>query len=139
MRLATLLLLLSSSSLAAQDSESLRARIQDHYSAIHGQQTDAVMSHHLPDMTLFPQTGHVLMEVGWADSDARMGAELPFPEANVAMRDFNAQIYGDVGVATFYLDGWYGDERGTWRVSAVWVWRDGEWMEAHHHESRLVS
>ena len=139
MRRVLLLLALSPSFVAAQDSESLRARIEAHYAAIHAQQNDAVMGHHLPDMTIFPQTGHVLMEAGWGDSDARMGAAMPFPAANVAMRDFNAQIYGDAGIATFYLDGWYGEDRGTWRVSAVWLWRDGQWMEAHHHESRLVS
>jgi hypothetical protein len=23
-------------------------------------------------------------------------------------------------------------------VSAVWRWQDGEWKEAHHHESPLI-
>jgi len=102
-RRALLLLALTPSLLAAQDAESLRTRIAAHYAAIHGQQNEAVIGHHLPDMTIFPQTGHVLMEAGWQEADTRMGAEMPFPEANVAMRDFNAQIYGDVGVATFVV------------------------------------
>lgn len=138
-RVLLLLALMAPCDLAAQDAESLRARIEDHYAAIHSGQNSAVMAHHVEEMTIFPGSGHVLMEAGWADVDTRMGAEMPFPEANVTMRDFNAQMYDDVGVATFYLDGWYGEERGTWRVTAVWVWRDGQWMEAHHHESRLTS
>lgn len=125
--------------LLAQDAESLRARIQEHYTAIHAEDNEAVRSHHLEDISIFPATGHVLMGPGWEESDARMGSEPPFPIVSLAMRHFDAQMYDDVGVATFYLDGFYGEERGTWRVSAVWVWRDGAWLEAHHHESRLVS
>jgi ketosteroid isomerase-like protein len=139
MRLVLTALILIPQALLAQDAESLRARIETHYTAIHADDIETVQEHHLPEMTLFPHTGHVLMEAGWAESGARMGTEVPFPVPQVVIRHFSARIYGDVGIATFYLDGSYAGERGTWRVSAVWVRRNGQWMEAHHHESRLVS
>ncbi len=139
MRLVLAALVLLPQVLVAQDAESLRARIEEHYTAIHGGDNDAVASHHLDEISIFPGDGHVLMEAGWEDAMARMGAELPFPDAQVTMQHFSAQLYGDVGIALFYLDGVHGDDPGTWRVTAVWVWRDSRWMEAHHHESRLVS
>jgi ketosteroid isomerase-like protein len=139
MRFVLTVLILLPQTLVAQDAESLRGRIEAHYVAIHAGDTDAVLDHHLSEMTIFPETGHVLMESGWADAGTRMGADVPFPAVQVVMRHFSAQIYGDVGIAMFYLDGLFDGERGTSRVSAVWVWRNGQWMEAHHHESRLVS
>ena len=119
---------------AAQNADDLRAGIEEHYTAIHAQDTDAVRSHHLDEISIFPGNGHVLMEAGWEEGSARMGMELTFPNKRVAMRHFSAQLYDDVGIAMFYLD----DPNGTWRVTAVWVWRDGRWIESHHHESRLI-
>ncbi len=139
MRFVLTVLILLPQTLVAQNAEGLRARIEAHYVAIHAGDVDAVVDHHLSDMTIFPETGHVLLEPGWADAGTRMGADVPFPALQVVMRHFSAQIYGDVGIAAFYLDGLFDGERRTSRVSAVWVWRNGQWMEAHHHESRLVS
>ena len=139
MRLVLAALILCPLAATAQDAESLRSRIEAHYTAIHAADLDAVADHHLPEITVFPPTGHALMESGFEDADARMGTSIGFPDTQVVMRHFTAQMYDDVGVATFYLDGFHDGERGTWRVSAVWVWRNGEWLEAHHHESRLVS
>ena len=139
MRLVLAALILLPQALLAQDAESLRARIEAHYTAIHASDVDAVRGHHLEDISIFPGSGHVLMEPGWEESMGRMGAVDPEWTSNTQMMHFNAQIHGELGIATFYLDGTNGDERGTWRVSAVWLWRDGAWMEAHHHESRLVS
>lgn len=125
----------------AQDAASLRAAIESHYSAIHSQDMPTVVEHHLPDFTWFGSDGRVLMEAGALDAAARMGATVDFGTANVYMSHFDAQIYGDVAVATFYLVGTHvrADEsrNGAWRVSAVWVWEGDEWKEAHHHESPL--
>jgi ketosteroid isomerase-like protein len=137
--IVSIVILASPVAVAAQDEASLKSRIQDHYAAIHAADLDAVADHHLPELTVFPPSGHMLMEEGFETSDMRMGAEVGFPETQVVMRHFAAEIYGDVGVATFYLDGAHDSERGTWRVSAVWIWRDGQWRESHHHESRLIS
>jgi ketosteroid isomerase-like protein len=53
-------------------------------------------------------------------------------------------LYGDVAVAAFYVEGsvTWPDGRvveGPRRVTAVWIWDGGEWKEAHHHDSPLVS
>ena len=135
MRLLVVVLLLLPQAALGQDAESLKAAIEQHYTAIHASDTDLVRSHHLPEITIFPPNGHALMEAGWEEAAARMGSEVTFPEAQVTMRHFSAQIYGDIGIAMFYLDA----TARTTRVTAVWVWGGGEWKETHHHESRLSS
>jgi ketosteroid isomerase-like protein len=126
----------------AQDAASLRAAIERHYAAIHAQDQESVLQQHLPEFTMFFSDGRPLLEAGFAEAAARMGSDLGFVTGNVYMSDFNAQIYGDVAVATFYLVGTHarGGEtrRGTWRVTAVWVREGDEWKEAHHHESPLM-
>ena len=126
----------------AQDAAAVRAAIERHYAAIHAQDLESVFQQHLPEFTWFSSDGRVLMEAGALEGAARMGANLDFGTANVYMSHFNTQIYGDVAVATFYLVGthsWAGETKnGTWRVTAVWVQRGGEWKEAHHHESPLM-
>lgn len=133
MKLIAVALFLLPQFASGQDAESLRARIEAHYTAIHASDTETTRSHHLPEISIFPGDGHLLLEPGWDETGIRMGAEIPFPDIAVTMKHFSAQLYGDVGIALFYLDGL----EGTARVSAVWVWRDGEWLEAHHHESWL--
>lgn len=126
----------------AQDAASLRAAIERHYAAIHAKDQESVLQQHLPEFTMFFSDGRLLLEAGFAEAAARMGSDLGIVTGNVYMSDFNAQIYGDVGVATFYLVGTHarGGEtrRGTWRVTAVWVREGDEWKEAHHHESPLM-
>ena len=77
------------------------------------------------------------------ESRERGGLKREPGATNVFMNGFSAQIYGNVGVALFYLTGSYtrGDavRNGTWRVTAVWVHENGVWKEAHHHESPLVA
>ena len=121
----------------AQTAESLKKSIQEHYTAIHSGDIDAVLSHHLQEFTLFPNDGSALWEPGWEETYEKMGATFAFPKTNVTMKHFSSQIYNNVGVATFYLDGYHGDVNGLWRVTAVWVWTDGTWKESHHHESEL--
>jgi len=123
----------------AQTSESLKERIQEHYKAIHAGDLNTVWSHHLEDFSIFFQDGSALFESGFEKTIDKMGYTMNLPKANVVMKHFSAQIYDNVGVATFYLDGSYGDEIGLYRVTAVWIWKDGVWKEAHHHESRLMN
>ncbi len=126
-----------------QQEAAVQAAIERHYTAIHAGDLPAITEHHLPDFTWFSSDGRPLMEAGTQEAAARMGANLDFGTANVYMSHFNAQIYGDVAVATFYLVGthtWSGETKnGTWRVTAVWVRQGGEWKEAHHHESPLMA
>ena len=135
MKFAIAALLLLPHAALAQDAESLRAAIEQHYAAIHAGDTELVTSHHLPEVTLFPPNGRALMEAGWEEAARRMGSEVTFPEAQVTMRHFSAQLYGNIGIAMFYLD----STALTSRVTAVWVWQGNEWKETHHHESRLAS
>lgn len=126
----------------AQDAASLRAAIERHYTAINAQDREYVQQH-LPEFTYFGADGRLLLEAGAREAAARMGANLGFGTENLYISYFNAQIYGDVAVATFYLVGTLargGETRNvTWRVTAVWVWEGDEWKEAHHHESPLRS
>jgi len=132
----------SDDSVQAQQEDAVLAAIERHYAAIHAQDIPTVIEHHLPDFTWFSSDGRLLMEAGTAEAAASMGANLDFGTVNVYMSYFNAQIYGDVAVATFYLVGthaWGGETKnGTWRVTAVWLREGGEWKEAHHHESPLM-
>lgn len=126
----------------AQDAASLQAAIELHYAAWNAGDVEEGWSHHLPDFSIFPSDGRLLVEPGFREAEDRQGVKPQAGSINVLMNHFNAQIYGDVGVALFYLVGSFTvDEEittGTWRVSAVWVWRNGEWKEAHHHESPLI-
>jgi len=138
----TLLLIFASPPVTADDAADVRATIERHYTAIHSDQIESVLNDHLKDMTMFLADGTVLWEHDWAEVSERMGATAVFGALNVRMSSFSAQIYGDVAVATFYLVGT--ETRGgkirdiTNRVSAIWVKSDGEWKEAHHHESPLL-
>ncbi len=125
----------------AEDADDVRATIERHYAAIHAKDTEAVWSHHLKDFTMFYSDGTVLWEHDSREVSERMGATVDFGTLNVRMSNFNAQVYGNVAVATFYLVGTHtygGKTRNvTNRVSAVWVKDGSEWKEAHHHESPL--
>ncbi len=123
----------------ADDADDVRATIERHYAAIHAKDIEAIISHHLKDFTMFLSDGTVLWERDWKEVSERMGATVDLGTPNVRMSNFNAQIYGNVAVATFYLVGtntYGGKTRNvTNRVSAVWVKDRSEWNEAHHHES----
>ncbi len=140
--LVTLITLTAFTSTAmADDADDVRATIERHYAAIHAEDMELLLSHHLDDFTMFVSDGTVLWEHDWKEVGERMGATLDWGTLNVRMSNFNAQIYGNVAVATFYLVGTHtygGKTRNvTNRVSAVWVKVGGEWKEAHHHESPL--
>jgi len=126
----------------AQDAASLRTAIEGHYAAIHAGDSETLRSHPLADFSSFRSDGRILYESGFADAAERQGATFDFSTPNLTMNHFTAQIYDDIGVAMFYLAGTktLGEKvtTGTWRVSAVWRWQDGEWLEAHHHESALI-
>ncbi len=135
-------LLFWSSPVMADDADDVRATIERHYAAIHANDMESLLSQHLDDFTMFFSDGDVLFESDWSEVSERMGATVDLGTPNVRMSNFNAQIYGNVAVATFYLVGTNthgGKTRSvTNRVSAVWVKEGSEWKEAHHHESPLL-
>jgi len=132
-----------SSQVIADDADDVRATIERHYAAIHANDIELVISHHLRDFTMYFSDGTILWESDWAEVSERMGATVNLGTPNVRMSNFDAQIYGNVAVATFYLVGTNtvgGKTRNvTNRVSAVWVKDGSEWKEAHHHESPLMT
>ena len=91
----------------------------------------------MPDVTLFPEDGGLL----WSPGSTPWQPDPSFSNTTY-IRHCNAQVYGNVGIATFYLVGsvtYQGNTRsGTWRVTEVWVKQGSEWKEAHHHESPLL-
>ncbi len=135
--------ILGSNLALADDAADVRATIERHYAAIHAQDRDTIFSHHLEDFTIFAPDGGVLIESDSLEVLERMGATIDFPVLNVRMTNFNAQIYGNVALATFYLVGTatHGGKTQniTNRVSAVWVKSGREWKEAHHHESPIYT
>lgn len=126
----------------ADDAADVRQAIEQHYAAIHTDDLESVLGHHLDGMTMFLPDGTVLWEHDWAEVSERMGASVNFGTLNVRMSDFNVQLFGNVAVATFYLVGTETRDDKTRditnRVTAIWVKSDGEWKEAHHHESPLL-
>lgn len=125
----------------SQDAASLRSTIEEHYAAINSGDNETVLAQHRPEMSIFFWDGRLLTTGHDLEAAQRQGIAVDVGKPNVSINDFSAQIYDDVGVATFYVVGSYtlGEkvERGTWRVTAVWVHEDGVWREAHHHESPL--
>lgn len=140
---ALVVAVVSTGAVLAQDADEIREVIERHYTAIHAGDLSTVIEQHLPEMTWFANDGRLMMESGSVEAAERMGTTFEFGEANVYMNHFNAQIYGNVAVATFYLVSIpkEGSETstGTSRVTAVWVREGGVWKEAHHHESPLKS
>lgn len=132
----------------AQDVASLKEMIESHYKAINTGEGDIVTQQHQPDFTIFSRNGYMLITRDDIETVGNVGISSGGDEdnegssANVVPYNFRAQIYDNVGLATFYLWGSYGtgEDRveGMWRVSAVWIYEDGQWREAHHHESPLI-
>ena len=127
----------------AQTAADLKETIESHYTAINAKDRPTILSHHLPDFTWFSSDGSMLINLrDFIEAKERVGATRGFGTTDLFIHEFKAQIYGNVGVAIFYLIGSRkrGDaiQRGTWRVTAVWVHENGTWKEAHHHESPLV-
>jgi hypothetical protein len=133
--------------LQAQDDASLQEAIEMHYRAINAGETETVTNQHLPDFSIFSRQGYMLVSRNDFETANKVGFSLGGEEndegssSNLVPYNFSAQIYDHVGLATFYLWGSYGtgedNVEGIWRVSAVWIFEDGEWREAHHHESDL--
>ena len=127
-----------SSPAVGDDAADVKSAIEQHYKLFQSGDVDASVDRfHLEDFTMFPADGGLLWE---SDSQAvadRMGAASPIAPRAVSMTSYDAQIYGDVAVVTFYLVGTVDGTSVTNRVSAVWVKTSDGWKEAHHHESPL--
>jgi ketosteroid isomerase-like protein len=139
------LTLVLSAQVFAQDQQvaaEVCAAAEEHYIAIRARDMDTVIQHHLPEFTFFTSEGGLLWTFDSLDQQrSAFGLDPTFNNQSL-IRHCSAQVYGDTGIATYYLTGSVttagATRTGTWRVTEVWVKQQGEWKEAHHHESPLL-
>ncbi len=125
------------------DVESLKTTINAHWEALNAGDRRTTADHHMPRFTgfLFDEGPLWVLE---SEEDYAAIEEALAAQSDWRARDFTIDLYGDVAVAAFYMEGsvTWPDGRvveGPRRVTAVWIWDGGEWKEAHHHDSPLVS
>ena len=98
----------------------------------------------LPDRTVFGTAGGALTESWTEESKKRRQAEFDAGrKIDLRIEDLKVRIFGDAAVTTFYRVGTIKEVGGTprqvhFRISGVWVRRQGEWKLAHRHESPYV-
>ncbi len=120
----------------------IKRAIQEHYSYINNADYDGAGVHHRDDFTMYFPDGGPLWESDYESVASQMKATANFPDSmNLLMSNYQAQVYDEWAIVTFYLSGTHtrgGDvENVVNRVSAVWIKEKGNWLEAHHHESPL--
>ncbi len=126
------------------DVESLEATINAHWEAINANDGQTVIGHHMPRFTGFLGDEGPLWVLESEEDRTAIEEYFADAESDWRTRDLTVDLYGDVAVAAFYAEGsvTWPDGRvveGPRRVTAVWIWDGGEWKEAHHHDSPLVS
>ncbi len=126
------------------DVQSLEATINAHWEAINAGDRQTLVDHHMPRFTGFLVDEGSLWVLESEEDYAAIEEAFRDAQSDWRARDFTIDLYGDVAVAAFYLEGseTWPDGRvveGPRRVTAVWIWDGGEWKEAHHHDSPLVS
>ncbi len=121
----------------------IKRAIQEHYSYINAADYEGAGVHHRADFTMYFPDGGPLWESDYESVAAQMRATPNFPDSmNLLMSNYQAQVYDDWAIVTFYLSGTHTRdgkvENVVNRVSAVWINERGKWLEAHHHESPLM-
>ncbi len=126
------------------DVQSLEATINAHWEAFNAGDRQTTADQHLPRFTLFTMDEGPLWVLESEEDYAAIEEAFADAQYNWRPGDLTVDLYGDVAVAAFYAEGsvTWPDGRvveGPRRVTAVWIWDGGEWKEAHHHDSPLVS
>jgi ketosteroid isomerase-like protein len=127
-----------------QDAAAVCAIAERHYASIRAADLNAIVQQHLPEFTFFTSDGGLLWTFRSLDQQRTEFQEVdPSFASKTYIRHCSAKVYGNTGIATYYLVGSVTSggqpTNGTWRVTEVWVKQGNEWKEAHHHESPLVS
>jgi ketosteroid isomerase-like protein len=127
-----------------QDAAAVCAVAERHYAAIRAGDVNAILQQHLPEFTFFTSDGGLLWTFRSLDQQRTEFQEMaPSFTSKTYIRHCSAQVYGNTGIATYYLVGSVtiggNTTSGTWRVTEVWVRQGNEWKEAHHHESPLLA
>lgn len=132
-----------STSSPSADRAAVEAAVQRHWTAINAGDTATVGAQHTPDLTIIMAEVPNRFVIPSATADSLFPLLIAAkPQFTVA--DLQVQLYGDVGVASFYLAGAVRPD-GTpdprpRRVTEVWVRQaDGGWKETHHHDSVLAN
>ncbi len=124
-----------------QDAAAVCAVAERHYAAIRAGDINTILQQHLPEFTFFTSDGGLLWTFRSLDQQRTEFQEVSFT-SKTHIRHCSAQVYGNTGIATYYLVGSVtsggNTASGTWRVTEVWVKQGNEWKEAHHHESPLL-
>jgi ketosteroid isomerase-like protein len=143
--LAALALLSSGQAMAQEgpDAAAVCAMAERHYAAIRAGDMNAVLQQHQPEFTFFTSDGGLLWTFRSLDQQRTEFQERsPNFSSSTRIHHCSAQVYGNTGIATYYLVGSVtigtSTTSGTWRVTEVWVRQGNEWKEAHHHESPLL-
>ena len=139
--LAASLALTSTEAAAQAGAAAICKAAEQHYVAIRANDLDTVLQQHVPEFTHFTSEGGLLESYESVDQQRTAFTEVTYT-SNTDIRHCSAQLYGDVGIATYYLVGSVtvgsNTTSGTWRVTEVWVRQGNAWREAHHHESPLL-
>lgn len=136
-------LLVAGGVVAASPSEEIKKTIEEHYGHINAADYAGAGAHHRSDFTMYFPDGGPLWESDYESVANRMKATPNFPERmNLLMSNYEAVVYDDWAIVTFYLSGTHtinGEAHNVVnRVSAVWIKEKGSRLEAHHHESPLL-
>ncbi len=133
------------SPLAAQDAAGqVEAAIRAHWDAINAGDMEAVVRHHAPRITAFLQNEGPLYTSNSRAEQREDFAAFEEVRSEWRVRDLTIDVYGDVAVAAFYLEGRAVNPDGSVvegprRCTEIWRRIDGAWKEVHHHDSPLVS
>lgn len=126
--------------LPAEDRAAIETEVRKHWAAINTTDTATVTSQHTSDLTI------IMTEFPDRFAIPSPTADSLFPillatRPRYQVEDLQLQLWGDVGVASFYLTGGTvlpggkPDNRRR-RVTEVWARQaDGTWKEMHHHDS----
>ena len=127
---------------SAPDAATICAVAERHYAAIRAGDLNTILQQHLPEFTFFTSDGGLLWTFRSLDQQRTEFQGDPSFASKTYIRHCSAQVYGNTGIATYYLVGSVTSggktTSGTWRVTEVWVKQGNEWKEAHHHESPLL-
>lgn len=122
--------------------EAVRGEIIRHYEAISAGDTETVTAQHGPHIMAFLADGGPLYVADSYEEQETVFAQADLGSADWTPREILVDVYGDLAVAAFYLDGHMvsgAGERteGTWRVTEVWRQGEGGWKEVHHHDNHM--
>ncbi len=125
---------------AADDRATVESAIRAHWTAINGGDTATVGAQHAAGVTIIMTEAADRFAIPSPTADSLLPSLLTVKPQYV-VEDLQIQLFGDVGVASFYLGGGVRLANGRLdsrrrRVTEIWVRQsDGVWKEAHHHDS----